>query len=373
MRAGTARLVLGVLLAAALGEARAAAGCDDRPGTPNELKAVAQSPTSIRLSWMNTSGRASGSPHRMYFDIYVSDIDGRPAGLDVTGDGPYDVAYGCRSFREFGGLSPGKDYCFSMRARDEAGTQGCISRFASQRVCVGTTVPPGADPTGCKSGFVWRTATPADNVCVTPEVRTQTLADNRLAHTRRVSPPIFDPSRCPVGAPKSRRCYRHDVPCLSGYVWRAATDDDYVCVPPPTRDQAWGDNELAAERRVVVDAGVPPPAEAMCSANPAEVAVTCSGQAVSGARWIRRAYRTAFGCGYYKDFLANSDAEATTCAQAAFGDAFEESIREFPSVATTGPNGCAVRSITAADEDKAKQCATSFCGVGCESEIGECP
>ena len=48
------------------------------------------------------------------------------------------------------------------------------------------------DPTGaygsntCKQGYVWREAFNGDAVCVTPDIRDQTLADNAAAASRVV-------------------------------------------------------------------------------------------------------------------------------------------------------------------------------------------
>jgi hypothetical protein len=89
-------------------------------------------------------------------------------------------------------------------------------------------------PDTCKKGFVWREARPEDLVCVTPDVRAQTLKDNRQADARR------DPAGGPYGP----------ATCLPGYVWREAFDGDVVCVTPATRDQARLDNSKANERRM---------------------------------------------------------------------------------------------------------------------------
>jgi hypothetical protein len=81
-------------------------------------------------------------------------------------------------------------------------------------------------PTACLSGWVWRQADAADQVCVTPAVRAQTAADNAAAASRATA----------GGA------------CVSGYVWREAYPGDEVCVLPATRTQAASDNAAAADR-----------------------------------------------------------------------------------------------------------------------------
>jgi hypothetical protein len=88
-------------------------------------------------------------------------------------------------------------------------------------------------PDTCLEGYVWREATPADHVCVTGTVRTQTANDNSQAAARR----------SPTGG-----AYGPDT-CLFGYVWREAVAGDHVCVTGATRSQAASDNSQAAARR----------------------------------------------------------------------------------------------------------------------------
>jgi|SRR5215216_283056 len=85
----------------------------------------------------------------------------------------------------------------------------------------------------CRTGYVWREAFPADDVCVTPETRSQAAYDNSQAYARR------DPG----GA------YGPDT-CIPGFVWREAGPGDHVCVTPDTRAKAAEDNSQAANRRV---------------------------------------------------------------------------------------------------------------------------
>ncbi len=119
--------------------------------------------------------------------------------------------------------------------------QGCNRSFLSRSSCTpwyedsivissGPVVPPGT----CVSGYVWREARPQDLVCVTPETRSRTAADNRFAASRR------EPNGGPYG-PNT---------CRQGYVWREAFPGDVVCVSPQTRAQAAEDNRQAASRRV---------------------------------------------------------------------------------------------------------------------------
>jgi hypothetical protein len=107
------------------------------------------------------------------------------------------------------------------------------------------------DPT-CISGFVWREARKGDLVCVTPEVRAQVREDNRLASQRAVpidAKVIQMTNICMIGQP-CEMPPRPPQPCLSGFVWREAVENDYVCVTPATREQAKQDNIMARRRRV---------------------------------------------------------------------------------------------------------------------------
>jgi hypothetical protein len=111
------------------------------------------------------------------------------------------------------------------------------------------------------------------------------------------------------------------------------------------------------------DPGAPPP----------NTARTCGGEPFTFAtRYGDFSYSDIYGCAWLDSLPANSETELKQCARAKYGERFEETVVEL-RIATTGPNGCASRTITAGDEDEAIRCANSYCGVGCESEVGECP
>ena len=94
-------------------------------------------------------------------------------------------------------------------------------------------------PATCKSGYVWREAFDGDTVCVTPETRSQTLADNAAAASR------IQPGGGAYG-PNT---------CKQGYVWRVARPEDLVCVTPEERDRVATDNAHAAARGASTDPG----------------------------------------------------------------------------------------------------------------------
>lgn len=141
---GVTTFLFGALAWLALDVPAAFAGCSDRPGTPNEIRAVALSPTEIEFSWKNTTARASrgtGSTHSMYFDISVRDGRGEQINRDRTGWGPlHGLQYGMRSSTTFTGLSPGATLCAKIRARTAGGTQGCVSAIWSATECATTSL-----------------------------------------------------------------------------------------------------------------------------------------------------------------------------------------------------------------------------------------
>ncbi|MER5702092.1 hypothetical protein ABT023_09050 [Micromonospora sp. NPDC002296] len=89
-------------------------------------------------------------------------------------------------------------------------------------------------PYTCATGYVWREAVPGDQVCVTPQTRSDTQTENALGPSRR-EPNGF---------------------CKVGFVWRETRSSDLVCVFPSSRDRAYSDNANAPWR--LVDPGATP-------------------------------------------------------------------------------------------------------------------
>jgi hypothetical protein len=77
----------------------------------------------------------------------------------------------------------------------------------------------------CRVGFVWRQADATDHVCVTPQTRNKTAADNAALGRKNAN-----------------------GTCVQGFVWREADSTDHVCVTPQTRAQTAADNSIAATR-----------------------------------------------------------------------------------------------------------------------------
>jgi hypothetical protein len=98
-------------------------------------------------------------------------------------------------------------------------------------------------PDTCIQGFVWRDGRAGDHVCVTPDVRSQTAAQNAAAAANK------EPNGGPYG-PNT---------CKQGFVWRDAWGGDQVCVVGSVRDQAAADNAAASSRRQSSQPAPPPP------------------------------------------------------------------------------------------------------------------
>jgi hypothetical protein len=108
------------------------AGCSNRPGTPNEERAVAISDTQINYSWRVTTNGT------IFYDMYVTGPNNTDVGKNRTGYGAYNKKFGERADTNFTGLKPNTRYCFSIRSRTEGGTQGCVSQSQSSWQCATT-------------------------------------------------------------------------------------------------------------------------------------------------------------------------------------------------------------------------------------------
>lgn len=121
-------------------------GCGSRPGTPNEERAEAISDTEIKYSWRVTT---SGS---IWYDIYISDPFQEHGNLTgVPADAGSSQRLGWRAWKVFKRLRRDTRYCFAIRSRTGSGTEGCISKHASNWQCATTmrfapSPPPPAPP-----------------------------------------------------------------------------------------------------------------------------------------------------------------------------------------------------------------------------------
>lgn len=78
----------------------------------------------------------------------------------------------------------------------------------------------------CRTGYVWREATPGDFVCVSVHQRYDAGLQNQAGRYNRQ----------PGGG-----AYGRDT-CRQGYVWRETYPGDHVCVTPSEREAARREN-----------------------------------------------------------------------------------------------------------------------------------
>jgi hypothetical protein len=126
----------------ALASAPALAGCGDRPGTPVNMTATLSN-NQIQLNFTNTASEAP-----IYWDIEVTDgaghyLDGNVAGVQgtrtqATGGQYSEMGRFQLTPIQGGNFHWGIQYCFRVRARTQAGTQGCVSKLWNAPVCVTT-------------------------------------------------------------------------------------------------------------------------------------------------------------------------------------------------------------------------------------------
>jgi hypothetical protein len=126
--------------------------------------------------------------------------------------------------------------CFRVKARDQPGSQGCVSEHWSNQACVtvGNGGPLVSGPDTCKTGFVWRETVPSDHVCVSTQSRDDAKRDNVSAAV----------NRAPKGGPSGPDT------CKAGLVWREALPNDHVCVSGKKRDATKLENMAAAANKV---------------------------------------------------------------------------------------------------------------------------
>jgi hypothetical protein len=107
-------------------------------------------------------------------------------------------------------------------------------RTSSIKIACSGGAPAGGTAGGdrCRTGYVWREARRNDHVCVPPEARDRTQAENAVAPDR------WNPS----GA-------WGRTTCVSGFVWREAFEGDHVCVTPNIRDVVREENQLGPSRK----------------------------------------------------------------------------------------------------------------------------
>lgn len=284
--------------AALMSVTTSASACEE-PGTPNQERATAISPTVVRLRWNNTASEGN-----IYFDI-----EGK-TDPSIANFGPYNRSrdHPQQVEREITGLSTGRQHCFRVWAR--VGANGCRSKLPSAWACA-TPLATSVDPDGlggsrgAQGGGVRGTPEPPPKVihvlpgplpslcaavgqactsnpstccndarskgftsALTPELcvfetcrecvphgqecragGSQTCCDVNdnckldQSSEKTVCDIVDGPKgpivKVPQGVPANR-----DI-CKTGFVWREASSADHVCVQPARRDQVSEENRDA--------------------------------------------------------------------------------------------------------------------------------
>jgi hypothetical protein len=135
-------LVLTAFAAMALFNAPANASCGDRPGTPHIREVSLNRPGELVLRFQARTKHFD--KRRFCYDIEVK-RNNQVVNKSITGGACNDGLYGQGYRVTFSDLAFNSQYCFRMRARTEAGTQGCVSQIWSNTVC-GTTSNPSFVP-----------------------------------------------------------------------------------------------------------------------------------------------------------------------------------------------------------------------------------
>jgi hypothetical protein len=169
------------------------ASCSDRPGTPAIIGTSLKAPGTLILSFESRT-RDTG---KICYDIEVK-RNGQVAGQSITGGACNLGVFGKTYEHTFSDLGFNADYCFRIRARTEAGTEGCVSQVWSNTVC-GTTSNPRLGETA------------ADAAC-NSYVQDAMLQVQRNATSRncRLTGPRWSPDRnhhanwCPGATPAAR-------------------------------------------------------------------------------------------------------------------------------------------------------------------------
>jgi hypothetical protein len=110
-------------------------GCEE-PGTPNQERATAVSPNSIRLDWNNTASEGN-----IFFDI-----EGQ-SDPSIANFGPFNAGRNKPVSYTVGGLATNRQHCYRMWAR--VGNNGCRSKVPSAWACAmptPSTKPPVPPP-----------------------------------------------------------------------------------------------------------------------------------------------------------------------------------------------------------------------------------
>jgi hypothetical protein len=123
------------------------ASCGDRPGTPTGIKATGNNDGTILLTWINTASESGAD----FVDIEVRTQNGGSTGRDLAGTRMQGGGFHKAGSFLMTNMAAGKTFCFRVRARTEASTEGCVSQLWTSRVCAAAVGPN--KPGGTNIGF----------------------------------------------------------------------------------------------------------------------------------------------------------------------------------------------------------------------------
>jgi hypothetical protein len=139
LRATLTAALLSILAPVTAAEAGLFGSCESRPGTPTHLNAKFTG-DGIDLSFINTAHDGM-----IWWDVEVRDGAGNLLNMTSPGSwgqpGKRNGSVGITGAFRMPPLLPNTTYCFKVRARDQAGRNGCVSQIWTGPVCVTTPDP----------------------------------------------------------------------------------------------------------------------------------------------------------------------------------------------------------------------------------------
>ena len=215
-----------------------------RAAIPTSPRQIALGPASLMLRNVRVEGRNLTGDVAIDIAKLITFLTGRDYLSEITRQRQFD----------FPGAKAGLGQFGQALANAGAKLPSITTEFDVSRKVLIFRGPGGADDR-CVSGYVWRNARSDDHVCVIPTVRAQTADDNAHKKDRWIHDIQSGPATgacLGMAGQDFQNCVAklENIPCKSGFVWRDAFPDDYVCVLPATRAQAKRDNAAARSRRV---------------------------------------------------------------------------------------------------------------------------
>jgi hypothetical protein len=146
-------LLVAMMLSTTFARGLAHAACSDRPGTPNNVRAVPLTQTEIQVRWRNTASE------RVWWDVEMRGSENGPVIPLPAGVGRGEQGFGLESSNVYSVPGAGTRRCFRVKARTGPHTEGCLSAQWSGQACA-TSTPISVPPK--QPGVLKRGPSPAD-------------------------------------------------------------------------------------------------------------------------------------------------------------------------------------------------------------------